>query len=126
MTKISDIRAAIIAGDAPVWVRDVPFGETGYKVDLEIRSLGSASAVCARDDALSEKRTQPEVLDAMLAAAITGWTLEADEGGPLPCTPEAVAEWLADADVGAEFRRAAVRAASQVKAGKLVVADGVA
>jgi len=125
-TKISDIRAAIIAGDAPVWVRDVPFGETGFTVDLEIRPLGSRAAHHARDEALADDKTHAEALDAMLGATITGWSFEADEGGPLPCTPEAVAEWLADADVGAEFRRAAVRAASQVKAGKLVVADGVA
>ena len=120
MTKISDIRSAIIAGDAPVWVRDIPFGETGFTVDLELRSLGSRTAHRARDEALADDKTHAEALDAMLAAAITGWTLEADEGGPLPCTPAAVADWLTDPDVGAEFRRAAARAASRVKAGKLV------
>lgn len=123
-TKISDIRAAIIAGDAPIWVRDIPFGETGFTVDLELRSLGSRTAHRARDDALADDKTHAETLDAMLAAAITGWSFEADEGGPLPCTPAAVTDWLADPDVGAEFRRAAVHAASRVKAGKLVVADG--
>lgn len=125
-TKLNDIRAAIVAGNNPVWVRDIPFGETGFTVDLEIRSVGSSKAIRARDDALADKKTPSEVLDAMLPEMITGWSFEADEGGPLPCTPAAVADWLADPDVGAEFRRAAVHAASRVKAGKLVVTDGVA
>ena len=123
-TKTSDIRAAIVAGNAPVWVRDIPFGETGYKVDLELRSAGSSKATRARDDALADKKTPAEALDAMLPVMITGWSFEADEGGPLECTPATVADWLADPDVGAEFRRAAVYAASRVKAGKLVAVDG--
>lgn len=120
MPTLSQIRAATVAANEPVWVRDIAFDDTGLKIDLRIRSAKCRIAADARDAALAAGKDQAATLDAMFVAMLADWSITGDDGQPVPCTSEAIAEWLGDPDLGDGFRRTVALASGRVKGGKLV------